>query len=93
MTGRFVCCESWPCSDYEKDRNMWLYALEIAREPPHTEIIRIRTHRNGNGIAELHRQAMANGADDKPVPYFLGVHCDVMRRQVKQFFANWIRPK
>jgi hypothetical protein len=78
---------------------MWLYAMELARDPKKgelgtgTEIIRVRTHRNGNGIAELHRQVMGKGADDKPVPYFLGVHCAVMRRQVKTFFAAWIRPK
>jgi hypothetical protein len=94
MSWRFVRCESWPCSDYENDRNLWLYAMEIARNPKQPEIIRIRTHRNsGNRVAELHRQQMAKGADDKPVPYFLGVHCDVMRRQVKRFFAAWIKPK
>ena len=94
MSWRFVRCESWPCSDYENDRNMWLYAMEIARDPKQSEIIRIRTYRNsGNRVAELHRQVMAKGADDKPVPYFLGVHCDVMRRQVKRFFADWIKPK
>jgi hypothetical protein len=90
---RFVRCESWPCSDYEVAHNMWLYAMELARERKQSEIIRIRTHRNGNGIAEMRRRAMAKGAGDKPVPYFLGVHCDVMRRQVKQFFAAWIRVK
>jgi len=60
-----------------------------SRDPKQSEIIRIRTYRNsGNRVAELHRQQMAKGADDKPAPYFLGVHCDVMRR-----FAAWIRVK
>jgi hypothetical protein len=44
-------------------------------------------------VVEMHRQAMAKGADDKLVPYFLGIHCDVMKRQAKQFFTAWIRPK
>ena len=90
---RFVCCESWPCSDYENDRNMWLYVMEIARDPKQSEIIRIRTYRNnGNRVAELHRQTMGT-VDGKQAPSFLGVHCDVMRRQVKKYFADWIRPK
>ena len=79
MSWRFVRCESWPCSDYEVARNMWLYAMEIARDPKQSEIIRIRTYRNsGNRVAELHRQQMAKGADDKPAPYSLWcpLRCD-----------------
>jgi hypothetical protein len=65
-------CESWPCSDYENDRNMWLYAMEIARDAakgakPQSEIIRIRTYRTGGAIAEMHRQAMGT-VGDKPAP-------------------------
>jgi hypothetical protein len=93
MSWRFVRCESWPCSDYENDRNMWLYAMEIARDPKQSEIIRIRTYRNsGNRVAELHRQVMGT-VGDKPAPYFLGMRCDIMKRQVKQFFAAWIKVK
>jgi hypothetical protein len=96
---RFVRCESWPCGDYENDRDMWLYAMEIARDAAkgskakeQSEIIRIRAHRNGGAIAELHRQSMGI-VGDKPVPYFLGMRCDIMKRQVKQFFAAWIKVK
>ena len=77
---------------------MWLYAMELARDPRKGEfgtgaaIIRIRAHRNGNGVAELHRQAMGT-VGDKPAPYFLGAHSDLMRRQVKRFFADWIKVK
>ena len=94
---RFVKCESWPCSDYENDRDLWLYALEIARDPKkgkeQSEIIRIRTQRNGGAIVEMHRQAMGTVGGDKSMPYFLGLHCDVMRRQAKKFFTDWIRVK
>jgi hypothetical protein len=94
-----IKCESQPCSNYEVSRSMWLYSMELARDPKKgelgtgQEIIRIRTRRNGGGIAELHRQVMGKGADDKPVPYFLGLRFDGMRRHVKQFFAAWIRPE
>ena len=57
-----------------------------------SEIIRIRTHRNGGAIAELHQQSMGI-VGNKPVPYFLGMRCDIMKRQIKQFFAAWIKVK
>jgi hypothetical protein len=95
---RFVRCESWPCSDYETERNLWLYVMEIARDIKNgslgdgKEIIRIRTRRGCGTIAELHQQAMGT-VGDNPAPYFLTLRCDQMKRQVKKFFADWIRPK
>ena len=57
-----------------------------------SEIIRIRTYRNGGAIAELHQQSMGI-VGNKPVTYFLGMRCDIMKRQIKQFFAAWIKVK
>jgi hypothetical protein len=63
------------------------------------KVVRTRTksrpvsaHRNGGAIAELHQQSMGI-VGDKPVPYFLGRRCDIMKRQVKKFFAAWIKVK
>jgi hypothetical protein len=92
---QMVKCESWPCSDYETSRDMWLYAMELERiikKVVHGAIIRIRTKRQGGQILELHQQLEAIDGSNK-VPYFVGLRCDAMKRQVKQHFHKWVGKK